>query len=149
MRVAGCCDLSVARCGPGGVCVPVCGTRRCALTTVFSESYQFSITGFTRSLCRIRARDARGPVPIGGTCSARPTGRTRCGAVHGHVHGIVATWACVKREIRQTFRLQQCGRASSSASTSFARAAFRKNNEELRILKGYIPYTIYTKRKSY
>ena len=70
-------------------------------------------------------------------------------AVHGHVHGIVATWACVKREIRQTFRLQQCGRASSSASTSFARAAFRKNNEELRILKGYIPYTIYTKRKSY
>ena len=40
MRVAGCCDLSVARCGPGGVCVPVCGTRRCALTTVFSESYQ-------------------------------------------------------------------------------------------------------------
>ena len=44
-------------------------TRRCAaLTTVFSESYQFSITGFTRSLCRIRARDARGPVPIGGTC---------------------------------------------------------------------------------
>ena len=61
-----------------GVCVPVCGTRRCALTTVFSESYQFAITGFTRSLCRIRARDARGPVPIGGTCSARPTGRTRC-----------------------------------------------------------------------
>ena len=59
-----------------------------------------------------------------------------------------ATWACVKREIRQTFRLQQCGRASSSASTSFARAAFRKNNEELRILKGYIPYTIYTKPRS-
>ena len=53
-----------------GVCVPVCGTRRCALTTVFSESYQFAITGFTRSLCRIRARDARGPVPIGGTCCA-------------------------------------------------------------------------------
>ena len=58
-------------CGPSvrsGLRFPV-ATRRCALTTsVFSESYQFAITGFTRSLCRIRARDARGPVPIGGTC---------------------------------------------------------------------------------
>ena len=119
----------------GSVCahLATCGTRRCALTTVFSESYQFAITGFTRSLCRIRARDARGPVPIGGTrvapasfgCSFRAH-RCRTGGR-----------GCVKREIRQTFRLQVCSNVGEPHRPHRLRSRAPRLGKIMRILKGY------------